>query len=105
MKKTIEELEKIKVLRDVEKKSFSEIGKIFGMSRQAAYQFYLKTHANKIENRTRWSEYREEWSRMKTEGISIYAIGKKFGVSTSVVSGQLKKAGVETGEKLKRKIV
>lgn len=98
-------LDTIQYLRDVKSMTFEEIADIFQMSRQGVYQLYLKSFAPE-KHKTRWSSYQVEWRRLFCEeNLSIYAIAKRYKASTSVVAGQLKKAGVETGEKLKRKTV
>ena len=97
-------LDAIQYFRDIKNMTFEEIADIFEMSRQGVYQLYLKSHAPE-KHKTRWSSYRVEWRRLFIEeNLSIYEIAKRYKASTSVVSGQLKKTGVETGEKLKRKI-
>lgn len=83
-------MEFCKQFREVNNLSFPEIGKIMGVSKQRAQQLYAQSYAPP-EKRTKWSQFREEWKRLRAEGESIYRIAQKHNCSTSVVAGQLKK--------------
>lgn len=92
----------VQEIKEKENKTFEFIGNLLGVSRQRAQQLYkLRLNA---EKHTKWSLLAPVWKlEIEKENKSAYQIAIDYKVSPATVLSQMKKLGVDTSKKLKRK--
>ncbi len=102
-KEKIERNDEIVKLRD-SGLSCQEIADKFGITKQRVQDIYFKTTAKKsigkIEKKTKWVNFYQQFSQEYLKGKPIHKIAEKYNCSNATVYLALKKTGISTKEKI-----
>jgi DNA invertase Pin-like site-specific DNA recombinase len=84
--------------------SCQEIANKFGITKQRVQDIYFKTTAKesigKIEKKTKWVNFYQQFIKEYIEGNPIHKIAEKYNCSNATVYLALKKAGISRREKM-----